>query len=537
MTPDIETAKAEAAAAPWGTRLKELNDELTNARLYMLTRYPFWGRLAMKMELMFTEEIETACVRADALTFFNPGFWESLPQKAKSFLIAHELCHLAYMHFDRLEDRDGGRWNRAGDYMINQMLVDSGMEMICDEDGKQKGLLDQRFRGLSDVEIYDILEEEDRKAGRDGYGRPQGKGQGQGQGGGSGQGQQQPGEGGGEGDGSPEKKGFGEEGGDCDFGATEKLKERSDEGTGRHVMSPTEIRNEIVAAVAAAKQRGDCPAGMDRWASELSEPKMSWEELLKNYLDERLRRGSTYAKLNRRTAGYNSMLKRTGNAPKAAAVPLPTQKPFLAPAVIAFDSSGSISEADLTEMASETFAILEQYEGLPVRYICADAAVHVDKYLESVEDIEFKGGGGTSHVPVFDRLNQSEEDGHEPPRVAICFTDLFTEFPSEAPEYDVVWVNIGTHTPPEPPFGILLHRNPETQKTQFISSAAQQRLMGGPMTQAMKTAATQAYDNAADPVESLAYSQPGSLVSAEPETVAIESLTQEPVKSQGGMRR
>lgn len=450
LTPDIAAAEIEQKKAPWGTRIEALKEDIIDARMYMLVRYPFWGRLAMKMDLMFTDTIDTACVRPDMLTFFNPEFYEALPPKGKTFVIAHELCHLAYLHFDRIEDRDPGRWNRAGDYMINSMLVESGMEMLTDENGKKIGLYEERFKSMSDVEIYDILEKEDREQGRDGYGRKQ-----------SGDGKEPP----------KMKTGFGEEGGDCDFGATQTLKEQSEAGTGRHVMTPAEMRNELVAAVAAAKQRGDCPAGMDRWATELSEPLLSWEELLKQYIDDRFKRHLTYASLSRRTASYNAALKKSGMNSKGTAIPLPAPKPWLAPVVIAFDSSGSVSADELSEMASETSDILSQYD-VPQRFICADAAVHVDIYIDSAEDIIFKGGGGTSHVPVFDRINGTDgyvsEVDHREPKLVVCFTDLYTEFPAEKPDYDVIWVNIGQGNAPEPPWGTLINRNPE--KRQFLRS-------------------------------------------------------------------
>lgn len=494
LTPDLEAVKEEAKNAPWASREKEMLQDMADTRFYMLLKFPFWGRLAMKMDLMFSDKVDTACVRPDMLTIFNPDFWDGMTMGARTFVIAHELCHLAYLHFDRIEDRDPARWNRAGDYMINAMLMDANnsgapvdngkkaeykLDMPVDEDGKRMGLLEDRFRDMSDVEIYEILEREDREQGRDGSGQPMpknGQGQDQQQGGGGGGGQQQQ-QGGGQG---RVRVGFGEAGGDCDFGSMEELKQKSEDGTGRHVPSPSEIRNELVAAVASAKQRGHCPGAMDRLAAEMAEPQLSWEEIMKNYLDERFRRDPTYQQLSRRTASYNAMIQRKGGGVRGVSVPLPSRKPQMAPGVIAYDSSGSVSNEELAQMLGETYEILSHYN-VPVRYICADAAVQVDEMIESTEEIVFKGGGGTSHVPVFDRIFDESHENYEMPKVIICFTDLWTEFPKEEPPCDVIWVNVADGEAQQPPFGMLINRNPKgKEQKRFLRPQTVQALGLGP---------------------------------------------------------
>src|SRR5439155_25428827 len=58
------------------------------------------------------------------------------------------------------------------------------------------------------------------------------------------------------------------------------------------------------------------------------------------------------------------------------------------------------------------------------------------------------GGGGTSHVCVFDWLDASGLA----PACAVCLTDLETEFPTSPPAVPVLWAVVGGATD-TPPFG------------------------------------------------------------------------------------
>jgi len=58
------------------------------------------------------------------------------------------------------------------------------------------------------------------------------------------------------------------------------------------------------------------------------------------------------------------------------------------------------------------------------------------------------GGGGTSHVCVFDWIEQSGLVTS----CVICLTDLETEFPSVPPGHPVLWAVVGGCST-TPPFG------------------------------------------------------------------------------------
>jgi predicted metal-dependent peptidase len=71
-----------------------------------------------------------------------------------------------------------------------------------------------------------------------------------------------------------------------------------------------------------------------------------------------------------------------------------------------------------------------------------DTKVYNVHELSSYSDVynekpEMRGGGGTSFIPVFEKV---EELGLQPD-ILIYFTDGYGVFPSEKPNYPVLWVS------------------------------------------------------------------------------------------------
>jgi predicted metal-dependent peptidase len=66
------------------------------------------------------------------------------------------------------------------------------------------------------------------------------------------------------------------------------------------------------------------------------------------------------------------------------------------------------------------------------------------------------GGGGTSFIPVFERIEAEQLR----PDVLVYFTDCFGLYPKNVPQYPVIWASItpeaqlGTY---RPPFGEIVY--------------------------------------------------------------------------------
>ena len=92
--------------------------------------------------------------------YYNPDFVETLNAATLAGTLAHEVMHPALHHHVRRSGRDPKRWNEACDYAINPLLVDAGLSL------PEGVLLDNRFRGMSAEQIYNLLETESEHRAR-----------------------------------------------------------------------------------------------------------------------------------------------------------------------------------------------------------------------------------------------------------------------------------------------------------------------------------------------------------------------------------
>ena len=116
----------------------------------------FYGEFAFGIEWILSDEYPTAWTDFRAL-YFNPEFVEPLNDKQFKGLVIHEIDHIARKHNKRLIGKDRGRAGEAFDHIINLGILANGYELPPD------GCYDKRFIGLSEEEVYDILEEESKK--------------------------------------------------------------------------------------------------------------------------------------------------------------------------------------------------------------------------------------------------------------------------------------------------------------------------------------------------------------------------------------
>jgi predicted metal-dependent peptidase len=83
-----------------------------------------------------------------------------------------------------------------------------------------------------------------------------------------------------------------------------------------------------------------------------------------------------------------------------------------------------------------------------------DTAVRGEQRWRSTDGplvLEPVGGGGTSHLCVFERLDACDA----PPACVVCLTDLETRFPTHPPDVPVLWAVVGDSAA-QPPFGQLV---------------------------------------------------------------------------------
>ena len=134
---------------------EEAKRELDKAKIALITRKDsaFITSILFSLKFEWTSNIPTACTDGLCLKV-NPTFFLSLSKEARKSLLAHEAWHVALDHMSRLGIREPVRFNKAGDYVINQILKDANFEI------PDTWLLDSKYKENSTEEIYNSLPEE-----------------------------------------------------------------------------------------------------------------------------------------------------------------------------------------------------------------------------------------------------------------------------------------------------------------------------------------------------------------------------------------
>ena len=106
---------------------------------------------------------------------------------------------------------------------------------------------------------------------------------------------------------------------------------------------------------------------------------------------------------------------------------------------VAVDTSGSISQVEMTEFLSEVQAILRLYPQIECRLYFADSSIYGPYDLNANDCIpKPKGGGGTSFYPFINILKDRNQNSNN--SIAIYLTDGFAEFPKEIFSIPILWV-------------------------------------------------------------------------------------------------
>lgn len=342
----------------------------------------FFAILALRLRSAPDWTAQTAWTDGRSLGY-NPVFIDKLTEAERVGIVCHEVMHNALGHQARRGCREPKRWNIACDLAINSILKDTGFVLPRGGCFPGEGGHKDMPKGKSAEWYYSRLQE------------------------------QPPDSGGGDG------AGQGEDPGGC--GAVRDASASGDQAEMRESEQIWQVAT--AQAERRAKTRGDLPAGLDRTVDNIISPKVDWREVLRRFVNRSAKNDYTWASPNRRHLH--------------AGLYLPGLKSEeLGRVALAVDTSGSIGPEILREFAAEVQGILESYT-VQLRILFHDSAVAHEQEWTSEDGpivLEAKGGGGTSHVPVFNRLN-----GEEPPVCLICLTDGETVFPSAEPEYPVLW--------------------------------------------------------------------------------------------------
>jgi predicted metal-dependent peptidase len=389
---------------------------IQKARTSLILDHPFFGSLLFRLKGRECRSVQTMATDGVSL-FYNPDFVETLNAATLAGTLAHEVMHPALHHHVRRSGRDSKRWNQACDFAINPLLVDAGLSL---PDGV---LIDNRFRGMSAEQIYNLLESE-----------------------------------------SETEQDSGKEGGDDEAGGEESKDETSGGGDSKEPSAPVteggigqvldapppgvgtptieeQAREWDVAvnqATTVARQAGKVPAGLHRTLEGAAEASVDWREMLRRLWSDTLPADYSWMRSNRRHVW--------------AGLYLPgVIREGVGEIAIAVDCSGSVNARQLKLFEAEVRSILEGQRPERVHVLYFDSEVQKAETYETGQPVHLNpvGGGGTDFGPCFEWL---DEHGIQP-QTLVFLTDLYGSFPPSAPGYPVLWASTGSQ---KAPFGEVI---------------------------------------------------------------------------------
>lgn len=383
---------------------------LNKAKVKLALHQPFFGQIVLGRKIYLEDHVPTAYVTPRGRIHVGVRFIHDKTVSQVVFLLAHEAMHYAMLHPLRRAHRYHRKWNIACDAVINDTLKESKVG-----DFIEGGIDMPGSRQKTSEKVYEEMPDD-----------PGGGGKGQGQGGGG----YNPG------------TGFDDLAEDDGDGSG-----AMDSATAREIEE--NVRTEIAAAAQVAKSQGKMPAGLKRMVDEIINPITPWHILLERFMTNFIKGGISWRRPTRRGLGCG--------------IYLPSQDliPKMGPVVIVVDTSGSIGPKELQHFLGHVNAIIEKCRPEMVYVMPCDAEVHrvVELTLDDLpitEDMAKKmslGGGGTSFKPPFRKVKKL---GIEPDAL-IYLTDMYGDFPPDAPRYPVMWLS--TAGIDKAPFGdVILYR-------------------------------------------------------------------------------
>ena len=184
----------------------------------------------------------------------------------------------------------------------------------------------------------------------------------------------------------------------------------------------------LVEATEIARQKGNVPAGIDRYVKTLLEQKLDWKSLLYKYIVREIPHNFAYTRPSKKTisAGYfvPSVVRENINI------------------VASIDTSGSIRQEELQEFLSEITGIAKAFDNIKIKLIICDCRINAvydveNGSIEEIMDLKMKGGGGTSHKPIFHLIENELQNT----KLLVALTDGYSDIHSiPEPNFNVIWV-------------------------------------------------------------------------------------------------
>lgn len=355
---------------------------ITKARLDLMQmpKATFLTTLALMMKQKI-DDVDLQTAATDGLCiFYNTSFFLALPRKQRCTLIAHEAMHAALDHIflakaHNVTPEQHKRFNKAADFVINDFLVLAGFEPI------PNWCHDVKYRGMTTMAVYRLLEEDEASGGSGGDGEP--------------------------------------------------MDDLKDPGSSEPGLSESEVKQKVqsnvTAAAVAAKMKGgadagNIPADVQVFLDGLLKPKLPMAAHLRKFFNAIDKSDYSWKKLNRR---FYPMLMPGLQGKKLGHI------------AFAFDMSSSVSDADIKRYVSELYAVIRNLKPERislVQFTCELKSVHRIKTVRELAEMELRGRGGTDIEPLMEWARDNK------PTALCVFTDGEYDHPTFNPGCPIMWM-------------------------------------------------------------------------------------------------
>lgn len=415
-------------------KARQYINRLLLARMRILCNHGFYGLLLMHMIYSIDEGCETAYTDGERIAF-SPTFLEELSDKELDFVMMHEILHVVLQHCLRGEDKDNERYNIAADIVINSTIMhendDKASSITLSKYGESMHIAPDGKEGYlyTAEEVYEMLQskqkdsdsgnEKSKKAGN--VGSKKGR---------AGKVQQS-------------RK-------IMDKPVAKRWDDHSQWGKFEEdsKLRDVWVKNfaeccEAINVRDKSNNRGTLPMFAQRMLEKLKEPQTDWRTILNDFIQEEICDYS-FSPPDRRFQDSPFFLPDFNEMGKNDNV---------SDILFFIDTSGSISDNDMTTAFSEIKGAIDQYGGKLKGWLgFFDAAIIEPKPFSSFEEfivIKPAGGGGTDFQIVFEYVDQHMKE--KEPNCIIILTDGYAPFPKEelANDIPVLWlINNQDVTPP-----------------------------------------------------------------------------------------
>ena len=392
-------------------------ETVSKASKTLMLREPFYGFLLIGLNKEISKRVETACVAKDGINIklvVNDEYYEKQDDKTKVAILKHELLHIAMQHlsmFDQFEDKQ--LLNIAADLEINQYIEDhwkgetwEGLDIV---NGQFKGVVLPPKAGTR--VYYDLLQQElDKdKQNKDQQNQDE-----------DGDDQNQSNQ-----DGSGGSEFADWFNGMKDQDSHELWNEFEEMSEAERKLVQKQVDHQLKDATENMKGRGTIPAEMEQYVKKLFEKQeavIDWKQYLRRF-------GSRSTKIQTKKTRKKPNT-RFGSGPALKIHPKRST-------LVAIDTSGSVSDFDLSEFFAEINNIHQA--GIEVTIMECDSYIHrTYQYKGGKGDVErVMGRGGTSFDPVMEEIFKSGGKYQN----LIYLTDGYAPSPERVPLIPMLWVH------------------------------------------------------------------------------------------------